>query len=75
MLSDPVQNGTNWRPINEAPPKARVMAWRPSYAVACEVYVDDFDPGRVVEPITGKTWIAEWWMPLVPPPPGQERRK
>lgn len=71
----PSDQTTDWRPISEAPKKGRVMAWRPSYAVACEVYVDDFEPGRVVDPITGKTWIAEWCMPLVPPPPGQERRK
>ncbi len=66
---------TGWRPISEAPNRARVMAWRPSYKVACEVYVDEDEFGRrVVEPITGRTWVAEWWMPLVPPPPGQERK-
>lgn len=64
---------TGWQPIATAPPKSRVLAWRPAYKCACEVWVDDFSPGYVVEPITGKSWTAEWWMPVPPAPPGQER--
>lgn len=60
--------GKGWQPIETAPKKARVLAWRPSYRTVCAVYVDDFEPGRVVEPITGRIWIAQWWMPLPEPP-------
>jgi hypothetical protein len=58
-----------WQLIETAPVKTRVLVWRPAWRCVCEVWMDDFDRGRAVEPITGATFRPQWWMPL-PPPPG-----
>jgi hypothetical protein len=64
-----------WRPIAEAPRDGtRILVWRPRVNGPCVAVWDGEPPcdDMVTCPESGKSWFAEWWMPLdaLPAPPG-----
>jgi hypothetical protein len=63
---------SEWQPISTAPRQGAFLAYRPRVKGPCVVkflYSTPYTPRNMVICIeTGKCWIADWWMPMPPPP-------
>jgi hypothetical protein len=59
---------SDWKPISTAPRDGTFLVWRPLYRMCAVVRLFDEEEGYVIDPITGRNWVATHWMPLPAPP-------
>lgn len=60
--------GVEWQTMESAPNKGEFIAWNPHYNRAFYVFRDTPGDKIVVDPVRGRSWIAEYWRPAFTPP-------